>query len=311
MKLKRTKKNKRDVNSNIPARRSLPVDRYYSSSSRQRTNLTETKRSPGKGTVGNSGAPSLKIFNKILQWGSIFSIVAVLLLNVALRDVGVKVQQFEDSESFRSNAEYVESIQSVFNSSVFNKTKFSFNSLAFENKVRETLPEVVKATAVVPIAGTRLQVGLEISEPLMRVQLSNLRQGVIGDNGLLLYESNSTDILSKFSELPLLQIEPTVTSSAGSQLLTSVETELLSLLIAEFDGTGTYRHTLDAITYNIEKREFRVDFNSASYFAKLTSERDPRLQVGALLASLTDLAEKGQLPSQYIDVRVDGRIFVL
>ena len=82
------------------------------------------------------------------------------------------------------------------------------------------------------------------------------------------------------------------------------------LLISEFDGSTTYRHKVKSIEFDVQKREIRVRFEGVGYYAKLTPERESRVQVGALVSALRSTGEQGSLPTEYIDVRVDDRVFV-
>ena len=89
-----------------------------------------------------------------------------------------------------------------------------------------------------------------------------------------------------------------------------METELIQTLRNEFDGSSSIRPQVNSILFDVEKREMQVRFNKASYFARVTPERDSREQVGALVATIAQLDEDNDTPNEYIDVRVEGRVFV-
>lgn len=318
MKLLKPKKRQRQNEAEtMRTRRSLPVDRYYSSSRTKRKSgrdsreLLQGRRAPRIDT-DRLRRSSGRIFTRILQWGGTLGIAAVLLYNIVLSGVGVKVQSLPSPYgNFRSNEEYVGIVEEVYARSLFNKSKLTLDSTRFEEELLAELPEAENTVAVVPLAGTKLQVGIEFATPVLRVQLGNLKQGVIGENGNLLYQSDTTDILSKFARLPLINPEPDIEVGVGDRMLTSNEVALLRLLMSEFDGSSVHRPSVASIVHSVEKREFRVSFEGVSYFAKLTSEREARPQVGALVATIEDLERRGQPAGQYIDVRVEGRVFIL
>jgi len=310
--MKQKKKSKRtpDVSANVSARRSLPVDRYYSSSSSKRS-LSKPRLSDGQKTQESGATLLLRLLKGIFRLGGVVLIGIVLVMNIGLNSVGVKIGD-NGAVIYRERSEYVDAVQSAFRASLLYKSKLTFNSSKFEQRVMDGLPELSGAVAVVPLAGTKLQVGLEFAQPVLRVRLDNLRQGIVGEGGKLLYEANTSEVLSKFSKLPLMNLEPAVRMSVGDQLLTSEEVELIELLMVEFDGGDEHRPTIDSFTHDIEHRELQVRFHGTTgYFAKLVPGNNPRAQVGALVATMKNLFETNSLPTSYIDVRVDGRVFVL
>ena len=60
----------------------------------------------------------------------------------------------------------------------------------------------------------------------------------------------------------------------------------------------------------VSEGQFEVRFKNAVYFLKISTYGDPREQVGGALATLQELESTNQMPGDYIDVRVPGRVFV-
>lgn len=237
------------------------------------------------------------------------ALVVVIGYNFTLGSVGIQVSDASASVQFRSAEQYNEITREAFRSSLFHRSKFTFSSASFEQELMARLPEINRVAAAVPLAGTKLRVGLEFTEPLLRIELENATQvGIVGTNGRLLVTGAANEP-AFFSEYPLLRVTPVLPLAPGEQVLTTEEVALVSLLLSELDGSDTHRPVLESITYSIEQREFRVDFAAASYYAKLTIEHGAREQVGALVASLKDLPSD-QPPTAYVDVRVPGRVFV-
>ncbi len=317
---RRNKKEKQTKlqNRGVTTRRSLPVDRYYSSSvSRPQLGGVDPAHSGRRSSSDKKRVrlprvrrPASKIFSELAHWSSVIGILVVLVVNGTLGSVGIKVTTHGQSmPEFRSEQEYRAVVDSAFRSSLFYKTKATFRSADFESELLKQFPEADRVVAVVPLVGTKLQVGIELAKPLLRVERGGVRQGVIGENGTLLLEEDITRVAGTYSALPLLKLEPQVSFSPGEQALTSQEVELIRLLQKEFDGSESHRPSVASLRYHIQKRELEVTFEGAPYKAKLTSAREARVQVGALVASVEKLAEQGTLPSGYIDVRADGRVF--
>jgi len=301
-------KNRRSNRKNKLSSRSLPVTRYYKPSN-------VSKKKPARKTGADLGAGSMlnkakATLSNLLQKILIITIIALILINTTMSSVVVKIQESEDSHSYRSLSEYNDVVTSVFSESLFNRSKLTLDSSKFESSIKDVLPEVIEVTAVIPLAGRKLQVGIKTDDPLIRLRRQTDQQGIVGKSGKLLLLTDTNLVLEGFSALPSLEVMPNVNFDRGSQVLTTSETVLISLLISEFDGSEPYRNKISSIVFDVEKRELQVMFNNVSFFAKLTPERGAREQVGSLLATLKQLAEQGAMPSKYVDVRVDGRAFV-
>ena len=290
---------------------SAPIMRYYRPAvggNNQRTNTDKTKSKNNFRSAPDGSRTS--IFGLIYRWFGIIIIIFLVVANTTVSDAIVKINANNQSDMYRSLEEYSEGINSIFKSSVKNRSKFTLNSTTFEAKIKSEFPEVKGAMVVTPLAGRRLQVGLVLEQPLARLNqsLSNT-QAVLSESGTVVLEDDATVINEQFAKIPSLSI-PNINYSVGDQILTSSEAGLIKLLVTEFDSSTPYRHKVKSIEFDVQKREIRVRFDGVGYFAKLTPERESRVQVGALVSALKSVSEQGGLPSEYIDVRVDDRVFV-
>jgi hypothetical protein len=279
----------------------MPIDKYYSGMS-QRLN-SEGRPRPGAWVTA------------VARWCGVFVILLVLLFNTTLNQVGVKIAHTNTSgvkSKYRSDQEYIDRARAVFSGNLFYRSKLTFNGSDFEQVLAASMPEADGVVSVVPLVGTKLLVGATITDPLAHVSIGSGQNAIVGMNGRLLEVSDSAILSELTVSTPELRIEPAIDLEIGGSILTSGETALLQLLKTEFDGSNVSRPKLDSFRYNVEKRELQAFFVSKSYFAKFTTERDARLQVGALVATLEAAAkEQGMVPAQYVDVRVEGRVFIL
>lgn len=316
-------------NQRIITQRTLPVDRYYSSMSARRAaqgdrgnRIYQSQSQSRTRAQGDRAADIAAIarrpahtFSQLvaggLRWAGFVAIVIVILFNIVLSGVGVKVSPQQLENVYRKDEDYVAAVNTVFSSSAFHRTKATFDSKSFEETLQRTLPEVTTATAVVPAVGLKLQVGLKIARPLCRVQLDTTRQGIVAENGVIVFEGPPEKIASIFSELKLLRVEPAVSLKTGDALLTTQEVDLVRRVNAEFDGSSNDRPAVSEMTYEVTKRGMTARFEDAAYYIRFTTvDRDAPTQVGAALATLRQLLEQGGAPKEYIDVRVSGRVFV-
>ncbi|MBP6962015.1 hypothetical protein KBB49_00560 [Candidatus Saccharibacteria bacterium] len=297
-------------NANFEHKSTAPIMRYYRPPISGKSQRTTNDKPVSNNSRTNSESSRTSVFSLIYRWFGIIIILFLIVANTTISDAIVKINSDSQANLYRSLEEYREGINNIFESNFKNRSKFMLNSSSFETKIKTMFPEVESAVVVTPLAGRRLQVGLELEKPLARLNqaLSN-SQAVLSYSGTVVLEDDATLINEKFAQIPSISI-PNITYSVGDQILTSSEAGLIRLLINEFDGSTPYRHKVKSIEFDVQKREIRVRFESVSYFAKLTPERESRVQVGALVSALKSMTEQSSLPTEYIDVRVDDRVFV-
>lgn len=307
MRLINRKKRKSERQSrSVERHSSAPIVRYYrpapqdSSLNKARSqNIDREEQSKNKG--------SISVINLFIRWSGFIIIGLLLVLNTTIGDVSISAKIPEGWPITADN--YKSGIKSILNESVWNRSKATMSSSRFEQKIKQKFPEVESATAIVPLAGRRLQVNLTFAEPIARVITTNNEQALMSKNGIVMLKQDATKINSSFSFLPALSI-PSLPINVSEQIMTQEEVMLVSLLTAEFDGSQDARPKLRTIEFDAKKREMKIRFDGKNYYAKLTSDREPRLQVGSLVATLVNSAEQGIVISEYVDVRVDGRVFI-
>lgn len=279
-----------------------PVVRYYRPESVQKKSNIRLK------DESEVNKKKFNLFQFLYKWIGILAILFLVIANTTLSGVVIKIQNFNETTPYKSNKQYKDKITDIFNKNMLNKNKISFNSTKFETQIKNEFPEVESVVAVIPLAGRGLQVGLTLTEPLARLQTNGNKQTFLGQNGKSIEYINDSDKLNEFN-LPILSI-PNISFNVGDQLLTNEEVKLIDLLTKEFDGSDSYRYSLKSIEFNIKSREIMIRFNGVNFYAKLTVERQIREQVGSLVATIKNLSEQGNLPKEYIDVRVEDRVFV-
>ena len=291
-----------------------PVMRYYRPTDRAAdTNNKPSIRLKDKNSR-NSRLASSSFVSSLMNWVILGAICVLLAANSTLSNAPTIQLGNKEATAYRSPEAYKQGIAKLIDESLVNRSKLSFRSVRFEEELQKLFPELTNATAIVPLVGRNLHVELDMVTPLVRVISSqDTRIGVIGQNGrLLLLEPLSVYQETTFSpeELPSLILQPDLPLTVGQEVLTESEMELFRLLLTEFDGSTDYLPLPTQFEYTLTTREIRVRFEGVGYYAKLTPESDVRLQVGALIATLKRLYETNTQPKDYIDARVESRVFV-
>ena len=296
---------------------SAPIVRYYRPQQQRTMSSAETRsasntRSGSKLPRQDEGSESLsakfkKILRSLSQWALLGAILALLVVNVTLSGTSVRTKGSE--YPYRSSERYQAIVDDVLASSLTFQTKATLSSSAFEEELKKRLPEVETATAVIPLAGRRLNVLISVANPLVRLQAGPNKLAVVSASGVVTNEDSQEVINASFSELPSLSMIG-VSPKVGEQILTQDEVALLKLLVSEFDGSESARPRVQSLEFDVKKREIKARFKERLYYAKLSPEEEGRLQVGSLFKTIKSLEEQGTVPSEYVDVRVEDRVFV-
>ena len=290
-----------------------PVVRYYHPSDRRPASAQKPNKTGERAensSSQNSSQSTLSVAGQhVFRWGGTLVIIFLFFANLTLAGPAVGVSS-ENKGSFRPEQEYLQGAQQIFSSSMMNRIKLTVNTRSFEKSMKQKFPEIAHATIIVPLAGRELQVLVELSEPFSRLLLAGNSQAVLSTDGRVL-DSIEAQKATQSTFADLFQVSmPSVSAEAGQQIVTTQELQLMRLLQSEFDGSTPQRPLLSSIEFDAQKREMRVRFKGVSYFAKLTPEREAREQVGALVATIEDSSKQARQITEYIDVRVEDRVFI-
>lgn len=221
----------------------------------------------------------------------------------------VKVQVSKSNAEFREQSEYRSGVKSILESSILNKSKLFADSDAIENKVKLMFPEVESAVLIMPLGGRNPRLNITTSSIVASVD-NGATTSVITESGLIIKDvilpNSPTQLRVRLLNLDITGFEN------GDQVLTRNEVSLIKLLRDEL-GKITINDkpvTPQSIDVNVIDASFMVKLKDFPFIVKMSSQSDSREEVGALLVALEWLSSDNSLPSEYIDVRVPGRVFV-
>jgi cell division septal protein FtsQ len=112
------------------------------------------------------------------------------------------------------------------------------------------------------------------------------------------------------SQLVQVNDDSNVPTTAGSAVANSEQISFLGQLVGSIQTLSKGSLVLSKIVFppaSIE--EIDVYFSGKPYYAKVDMDRSPVDQASEIVQALAVLQQKNQLPSQYLDVRIPGRVF--
>ena len=190
--------------------------------------------------------------------------------------------------------------------SVWNGNKITVNTDAVAAKLQKDFPELTSVSIALPLVGHRPVVYIRAAAPRLLLTTNSGQSFVVDENGKALIAAARVANIAAL-KLPVVDDESGIRLTEGSTVLSSSSVSFMRIVLAELAAqqVHTQRLTLPAAA-----SEFDVYPVGEPYFVKFNMQSDSALQqAGAYLATIGRLKEQGITPTQYIDVRVDGRAY--
>lgn len=203
----------------------------------------------------------------------------------------------------RSDDVYTDYVSAQLSSSVFNKSKLTFNAEPLIESLKKEFPEVDSAIVTLPLLGHKPIVRVAVASPAFILATS---QGAyyVSDKGLPLVKVS--DVAGKPKDVPTVSDETNLPIESGKQVLPSDTVAFIVQLLAHLSSTKVAYET---VTLPLEVNEVRVKPIGVPYYVRFNALQDARTQVGTYLAVKNRLQESREQPKEYIDVRVEERAY--
>lgn len=269
-------------------------------------------RSPNETPAGRQKVATKRASPRRPLWHNIGSILIIGALVVCIvyslglsTNAKVIVPMSSPSSVFlRSPAVYEDAVHKLLASSFLNSNKITIDSGAVARSMEQQFPELGQVSLTLPLIGHRPLVYIEPIPPALTL---------IGKNGIFVVDQRGRTVIEadKVAKLTALQL-PIVTDQSG--LAVKVGQGVLSQSDVAFVQTvvgqlKAQKISLQSLVLPPQAAELDLRVSGQPYLVKLNLQSDARQQVGAFLAVKKQLEGSGQIPGQYIDVRVDGRAY--
>ncbi|HSX46612.1 MAG TPA: hypothetical protein VLF87_01325 [Patescibacteria group bacterium] len=205
----------------------------------------------------------------------------------------------------RSNQVYQEGIANIWHKSLLNQTKLTLNSTRLQNDILQQFPELAGAKIELPLLGRRPSVVITPGTPALKLVSVN-GEFYVDNNGKVMAQARDVQE-NKLDTLAVVHDETGARADPGKVIIPGVEAEFLQklqrqLMVANLKVVSI---TLPANAAN----EADVHLDGIGYFVKFSTTTDPRQSVGSFMAAKAKLDADNTSPGQYIDVRVDEKVF--
>lgn len=272
---------------NVPGSRGA-LNTYYSA--RQGPSRSPFEKKPPKKT-------SRRLFIRLADYLFLLVILVLVLFSLVVRpDVGVKL----NDDTYHQAGDYRNFIDNRVGG-LADTNKITFNEQALNQQIRQAFPEVEQVSTELPIIGQHPIVNIVVAKPTFFI-------GSQGNYYLLSGNGVAVDLKSYYPKLTYLTSiddESGFTIAKGKHVLSQQDISFLQSLYSQLN----FRHIpIKRIVLPASPEEVDVYTNDAGYYTRFFMGGDPGLQVGQFFASRNSFMTQTP-PSQYLDVRVSGKVF--
>jgi hypothetical protein len=203
--------------------------------------------------------------------------------------------------SYHPAAVYQSGIAPLFDG-LGNRNKITFNENSVVKQIQSRFPEVQSARVELPFFSQRPIVWLNISKPAFKLN-SNGNSLVIDSAGLAVAK---TQTLPQLKDLVSLSDQSGYSAELGKQVLASEAVDFINSVVAQCRRAQV---PISSLSLPPAAQELDLRAADAPYFVKFYLGGDALGQTGQFLAARQKFAQAGPPPTQYLDVRVSGKIF--
>jgi len=237
----------------------------------------------------------------------VFNIADVILLAILL--VGLiyslllrpNPQIKADSTPYHNIGEYKSQIAPLFKG-LKNSNKLTFDEASVVKAIQQKFPEVRDARVELPFFSEQPVVWLEISPPAFQL-VNDQSSFLIDDQGVAVARSA---VFPHLKNQIKVQDQTGFRVSAGQQILGSDGVALINTVISQ---SKQARVPIASLSLPPRAQELDLKTTDQPYYVKFYLGGDAQNQTGQFLAARHQFAQTGKQPSQYLDVRVPGKIF--
>jgi hypothetical protein len=218
----------------------------------------------------------------------------------------VPIEENNNSAAFlHDNATYQAAASKLIGDSFLNRNKITIDTGKISKELIKQFPELSSVSITLPLLAHRPIVHIQAATPALILHAAN-GSYVLDSSGKALLPSGSLSS-SVREKLPQVTDQSGLEIKLNQQTLPSSNVEFIDTVVAQLTAKQV---KIESMTLPAASSELDVKIAGQPYFVKFNLQTpDARRQAGTFLATQAQLQRKNTVPSQYIDVRVEGRAY--
>ena len=219
--------------------------------------------------------------------------------NVKLQQIGPNAE----SSLFHNQSAYQGAANRLIAGSLTNHNKITINTTKLASELLKAYPELASVTFTMPLVSHRPILYISYTKPALILH-NQSGSFVLDTNGKVLVPTGKEAInlgLPSVADYSGLQM------SLNRQVLTSGNVQFIRVIAT---GLQSKHISISRMSLPASASELDVAITGSPYYVKYNLQaQNPLEQLGSFLAVQKHLAGQSIQPSQYIDVRVEGRAY--
>ncbi len=204
----------------------------------------------------------------------------------------------------RKASEYQQTADAILSSSMLNKNKITIDTAKIRSELMSNFPELDRVEVVLPLMGHRPIVEAVVSRPVLRVASQN---GIylVGSSGKALIEAKDIPAGTVIDTV-LVSEEAQLNVKPGKAILAGSDVTFITTLAGQLKSKQL---TISTLTLPPLASELRLQVEGEPFYVKFSLLADPRLSAGQYLAMRNYLQKQNIVPKEYIDARVEEKVY--
>lgn len=286
-------KNKQPLTRTPSSARRPPTSNYYRSGAK----ATATEDSPFR-KKNKKSLPVAKFFTRfidIIFIGSLgVGIIYTLLVNSTPR-VQVNDTFYHSVDNYRDSSR-------GYMSTFKDRNKISFDETGVVKQLMLNYPEIDSASIELPVFAQRPIIRIKVAAPAFILN-SNANNYLVDSNGKAIGLASN---FLKATKLPVVKDQTNYPFHVGKNVVSSSDGGFIKSLIAESAKAGV---KFDSLSLPTTPAELDAQPAGQSYIVRFYLAGNSEIEIGQFLAALHHFQTSSDKPSQYLDVRVSGKIY--
>lgn len=269
---------------------------YYASLPEGRTS-PQPEKTIDLGSVGHR----LRLMPTII---ALLVIISSVLFSLTLSTRPSVTLVADQQPVYRPLEDYAAKAQELMGQKPANRTKLTINTADTEQALLTQFPELDGAVLRLPVLGRKPSLVVSVRRPMLLLA-TNSKTFVLDRFGIAVSEVGQLDDAAK-QGLLVVRDQSGLEVNIGKQAVTTETVSFILQAQAQLSENGM---KVSELTLPARVNELDIRLDGLNYFVKTDVSGDARLQIGSFLAVKEHLAGRRVVPAEYIDVRVEEKVF--
>ncbi len=207
------------------------------------------------------------------------------------------------SSLLHNQAVYQEAAAKALSDNLMSRTKITFDSSDFDKRMKQQFPELTATAVTLPLMGRRPVVEVVVGQPALVIRSSS-GQFLLDSTGRVIAKLSMKQLDSL--TLPIVDDQGNQSYELGKGGLPSQSVEFITTFITELAQDNMKVQSVQ-LPPTASEAQFKLD--SETYYIKTSLQTDVRIAAGSYLALKQKLDSERAKPAEYVDVRVEEKVY--